>query len=38
MTTSSDYDAKDDLAKSVAEGFRAVRERIAAGGPPWVRW
>jgi hypothetical protein len=29
------YDAQDDISKSVAEGFRAIRERKAAGGPGW---
>jgi hypothetical protein len=29
------YDAADDITKSVAEGFRAVRARMAAGGPGW---
>jgi DNA polymerase-3 subunit beta len=29
------YDAADDINKSVAEGFRAIRERKAAGGPRW---
>jgi N6-adenosine-specific RNA methylase IME4 len=32
-----DYDAADDLNKSVIEGFRAIRERKAAGGPGWPR-
>ena len=30
-----DYDADDDITKSVAEGFRAIRERKAAGGKGW---
>jgi hypothetical protein len=29
------YDADDDIRKSVAEGFRTIRERKAAGGPGW---
>ena len=29
------YDAADDLSKSVAEGFRAIRERKANGGEGW---
>ena len=29
------YDSNDDIRKSVAEGFRAIRERKAAGGPGW---
>jgi phage N-6-adenine-methyltransferase len=32
---SAEYDALDNIHKSVAEGFRAVRERVAAGGPGW---
>lgn len=31
-----DYDAADDLSRSIAECYRAIRERIARGGPPWV--
>ena len=31
-----EYDAKDDFAKSLEEGYRAIRERVAAGGPKWV--
>ena len=31
-----EYDAQDDFAKSLEEGYRAVRERVAAGGRPWV--
>lgn len=29
------YDAQDDLAKSLDEGYRAIRNRVAAGGPAW---
>jgi N6-adenosine-specific RNA methylase IME4 len=29
------YDAQDDINKSVAEGFAAIRERKTAGGPGW---
>jgi site-specific DNA-methyltransferase (adenine-specific) len=29
------YDANDDIRRSVVEGFRAIRERVAAGGPTW---
>jgi hypothetical protein len=39
MTTNrndDDYDAADDLSRSIAECYRAIRERIARGGPPWV--
>jgi N6-adenosine-specific RNA methylase IME4 len=32
-----EYDADDDIRKSVQEGFRAVKERVAAGGPGWPR-
>jgi hypothetical protein len=31
----SDYDAQDDLAKSLDVGYAAIRERMAAGGEPW---
>jgi hypothetical protein len=30
------YDAHDDFAKSLDEGYRVIRERVAAGGPKWV--
>jgi len=30
------YDAQDDFAKSLEEGYRVIRERIATGGRPWV--
>ena len=29
------YDSNDDIAKSVQEGFRAIRDRVANGGPGW---
>jgi len=29
------YDGQDDMAKSIAEGFRVIRERMANGGPGW---
>lgn len=29
------YDSNDDVTRSVAEGFRAIRARKAAGGPGW---
>lgn len=32
-----EYDARADLAGSINEGFRAIRERVAAGGPGWQR-
>ena len=31
-----EYDAHDDFAKSLEEGYRVIRERVAAGGPKWV--
>jgi len=31
-----DYDAAADMTASIAECYRAIRERIANGGPPWV--
>jgi hypothetical protein len=34
--TDDDYDAAADFAGSIAECYRAIRERIARGGPPWV--
>jgi hypothetical protein len=30
-----DYDPLVDINKSVMEGFAAIRERKAAGGPGW---
>ena len=30
------YDGIDDFAKSLDEGYRAIRERIAAGGEGWT--
>ena len=30
------YDAHDDFAKSLDEGYRVIRERVAAGGPKWI--
>lgn len=32
-----EYNARKDLAGSIAEGFRAMRERQASGGPGWTR-
>jgi hypothetical protein len=29
------YDGPKDLARSISEGFRAIRERMANGGPGW---
>jgi hypothetical protein len=31
-----EYDAERDFSESINECYRAVRERIAAGGPPWT--
>jgi hypothetical protein len=33
--TLGEYDADDDIRKSVEVGFAAIRERVAAGGPTW---
>jgi hypothetical protein len=30
------YDGLDDFAKSLDEGYRVIRERMAAGGPGWT--
>lgn len=30
------YDGQDDFAKSLQVGYAAIRERVAAGGPPWT--
>jgi N6-adenosine-specific RNA methylase IME4 len=30
------YDGTDDFAKSLEEGYRAIRERVAAGGEGWT--
>jgi N6-adenosine-specific RNA methylase IME4 len=30
------YDADRDIRESVAEGFRAIKARQAAGGPGWI--
>lgn len=29
------YDSADDVTKCFEEAYRAIRERIARGGPPW---
>ena len=34
--TDDDYDAAADMAASIEECYRAIRERVANGGPPWV--
>ena len=31
-----DYDAQDDMRKSIELGFKVIRERVAAGGEPWI--
>jgi hypothetical protein len=30
------YDAADDFARSLEEGYRVIRERVVAGGPGWT--
>jgi hypothetical protein len=30
------YNAADDFSKSIDVAYRAVRARVALGGPPWV--
>lgn len=30
------YDSNKDFAGSLEEGYRAIRERVAAGGEPWI--
>jgi hypothetical protein len=30
------YDPHDDVTKAFEEAYRVIRERVAAGGPPWV--
>jgi hypothetical protein len=30
------YDAEDDFEESINFAYRAVRERVANGGPPWT--
>lgn len=29
------FDPRKDFEKSMEEGFRVIRERVAAGGPGW---
>ncbi len=31
-----EYDAQDDMRKSIELGFKVIRERVAAGGEPWI--
>ena len=33
-----DYDAAADFAQSIDECYRAIHERVAAGGPGWGGW
>jgi hypothetical protein len=33
---SDEYDPHDDVTKAFEEAYRVIRERVAAGGPPWV--
>jgi len=35
---SDDYDPTADFARSIAECYRAIRERVQAGGPGWGGW
>lgn len=32
----SDYQPRDDFARSIEECYRVIRKRMANGGPPWV--
>ena len=32
----SEYDAAKDMRKSIELGFKVIRDRIAAGGEPWI--
>jgi hypothetical protein len=32
----AEYDGIDDFARSLDAGYRAIRERVAAGGAKWV--
>ena len=34
-TVERPYDPQDDITKSVAEGFRVIRERVRSGGKGW---
>jgi hypothetical protein len=34
--TDDNYDTAKDMSASIEECYRAIRERIARGGPPWV--
>lgn len=36
MSQDDDYDAAADLSASIEFCYRAIRERMARGGPPWV--
>jgi hypothetical protein len=31
-----EYDAQDDLEKSLLLGYATIRERVASGGPGWT--
>jgi hypothetical protein len=35
---SDDYDPTADFARSIDECYRAIRERVQAGGPGWGGW
>ena len=36
MANDDDYDFAKDFAASIEFCYRAIRERMARGGPPWV--
>jgi hypothetical protein len=36
VKTDDGYDPADDVAKSIEEAYRAIRERIANGGRGWT--
>jgi hypothetical protein len=38
LPDSGDYDAADDLSRSVEYAYEAIRERVAHGGRGWRGW
>ena len=34
--TPDDYDPRQDLTRGIEECYRAIRARVAAGGPAWT--
>ena len=32
----SEYNGSEDMRKSIELGFKVIRERVAAGGEPWI--